>query len=56
MLSFGRWGGFYVHRGYSWRLCLGWVAITAFPADFDRRVWGWLRRDETDARRQVARA
>lgn len=34
-LSIGRWGGFYLHRGYTVRLCLGWVAFTWYPFDLD---------------------
>jgi hypothetical protein len=33
--SFGPWGGFYLHTGYTFRICLGWVAITFLPVDFD---------------------
>jgi len=35
-ISFGKWGGFYVHNGYSKRVCLGWVAFTFIPADLDK--------------------
>ena len=36
ILSIGRWGGVYVHyRGYTWRICLGWLAITFVPEDID---------------------
>ena len=35
ILSFGKWGGVYAHGGHSWRLCLGWVAITLLPEDID---------------------
>lgn len=34
-VSFGKYGGFYFRRGYTTRLCLGWVAITYFPCDID---------------------
>ena len=39
-LNFGRYGGFYIHRsewrtGTSWRVCLGWVALTYWPCDMD---------------------
>lgn len=36
-LSFtiGPWGGFYIHNGYTLRLCLGWLALTILPVDFD---------------------
>lgn len=33
--STGRYGGFYTNRGYGWRLCLGWFAITYWAADID---------------------
>ena len=36
VLSFGSYGGFYFHRGYSTRLCLGFVAVTFFPCDIDK--------------------
>lgn len=38
MINVGHWGGFYLFRGYSWRICLGWLAITVFPCDLDE-VW-----------------
>ena len=34
-VSFGRWGGFYFHRDYTIRLCLGWLAFTFYPFDMD---------------------
>jgi hypothetical protein len=34
-LSWGSWGGFYVHSGFCKRLCLGWVAITFCPVEVD---------------------
>jgi len=37
-LSFGAWDGFYLERGeISWRLCLGWIALTLLFEDLD--VW-----------------
>ena len=33
--TIGPWGGFYCYWGFSKRLCLGWVAITFLPVDFD---------------------
>ena len=35
VLSVGRWGGVYLQRGYTWRVCLGWVALTFIPEDMD---------------------
>ena len=35
VLSFGRWGGVYVQRGATWRVCLGWVAFTILFNDWD---------------------
>ncbi len=35
MISIGKWGGIYFARAWSWRLCLGWVAISIFPCDGD---------------------
>jgi len=34
-LSFGRYGGFYIHWSYTKRICLGWMAITFIPEDID---------------------
>ena len=34
-LSWGKWGGFYFERGWMWRLCLGWVALTFLPMEID---------------------
>jgi len=36
VISFGRWGKpGYLGGSYARRLCLGWVSILWFPADFD---------------------
>jgi len=36
IFSFGPWGGFYKHLSkIAWRICLGWMAITIIPEDFD---------------------
>ena len=35
MISVGSWGGFYFYHDFSWRLCLGWIAITFLPIDGD---------------------
>lgn len=35
VVSIGKWGGFYFLRGYTTRLCLGWLALTFIPRDFD---------------------
>jgi len=35
MISIGKWGGFYLHRGWSYRLCIGWIAFSFFPVDGD---------------------
>lgn len=34
-ISCGKWGGFYIHRGYTSRICLGFFAITYIPRDLD---------------------
>jgi hypothetical protein len=31
-LSWGRYGGFYLHR---YRVCIGWIALTWLPLDLD---------------------
>jgi hypothetical protein len=35
VFSFGKNGGFYIHSGYTKRICLWCVAITYFPRDLD---------------------
>jgi len=37
-LAVGKWGGIYIRNGWSWGLCLGWVAITFIPADVEELV------------------
>lgn len=34
-MSWGPWGGFYIHRRYIWRVCLGFVAFTYMPIEVD---------------------
>ena len=49
VFSCGRWGGIYFGRGYGWRICLGWVAVTFFPEDIDdivRDAAEWRCMDE----------
>jgi hypothetical protein len=35
ILSVGNYGGFYWHKGYTKRVCIGWVSITFIPDDID---------------------
>jgi len=35
ILSFGRFGGFSVARGYTFRICFGWVSLIVMPLDVD---------------------
>lgn len=35
VVSIGKWGNVYFYRGFGWRLCLGWIAITILPMDGD---------------------
>lgn len=41
MLTIGKWGGMYVYRGFAWRVCLGWVALTFLPCDIDEILMKW---------------
>lgn len=34
-LSIGKWGGFYFYKGWSKRICFGFIALTFFPLDID---------------------
>lgn len=51
MISIGKkWGGVYAYRGYGWRLCVGWIAVTFYPVDGDEILDAaakWLGRKET---------
>lgn len=40
VISVGKWGGVYYSRGYLPRLCIGWVAFTVLPEDFD----SWIQK------------
>lgn len=33
--SVGRYGGVYFYRGFAWRICIGWFAVTVVPMDDD---------------------
>lgn len=35
IMTFGKYGGFYIYSGWTKRLCLGWLAITYVPKDWD---------------------
>jgi hypothetical protein len=35
IISFGKYGGFYYLNRYMIRICIGWVALTYMPEDFD---------------------
>ena len=54
MLSVGRWGGFYWHRAFGIRLCLGWVALTWLPVDIDDWLAGATEELERLRRIEVA--
>lgn len=41
-LSWGRYGGFYVHRGEMWRVCLGRVALTYVPNEIDELIRAYV--------------
>ena len=43
IVSVGKWGGFYLMLGYSWRICLGFIAFTIIPDDIDN-VFDSLRK------------
>lgn len=38
VISIGKYGGFYYHNEYTKRICLGWIAITYIPQDFDDMI------------------
>lgn len=44
MINWGKWGGFYLFRGYTKRVCLGFVAITYIPDDIDELLGGEIRK------------
>ena len=49
IFSFGAWGGFWgAASENSWRLCLGWMAITLLFKDFDYWLLEKLEIDSPD--------
>lgn len=54
VISFGRWGGFYFMRGFQTRVCLGWVALTYIPMDYDEVIIRALRQEKWDAILELA--
>lgn len=34
-IGWGKYGGFYFIRGFSTRICLGWISFTYFPDEID---------------------
>jgi hypothetical protein len=44
-LCFGSYGGFYIRR---WRICLGWVALTAYPC---KSLFEFRKPEETNGRK-----
>ena len=45
-LAIGRWGGFYIHCDYTFRVCLGWVSLTLIPRDLDELLIDLVERIE----------
>lgn len=45
-LSWGAYGGFYVHLGFASRICLGWVALTYFPIEIEDLMRAYVERGE----------
>lgn len=37
-VTWGNWGGIYFYRGYTKKLCLGFLAVTYYPRDLDRII------------------
>ena len=48
-LSVGPWGGFYLHRGFFHRLCLGYVALTVVPVELDDLMEAYVNEERHDA-------
>lgn len=40
VINIGKYGGFYIHWGYTKRICLGWIALTVYPFDIDKKLKG----------------
>lgn len=41
-----KWGGFYLHKGHTFRLCLGYLAITFVPLPFDEILDSYITTQE----------
>lgn len=48
VLSWGPYGGLYVHARPPRRICLGWVALTYSPIEFDSLMEGYVAQAEAE--------
>jgi hypothetical protein len=48
IISVGKYGGFYLERGRCPRICLGWIAFTIWPEDFDFALEEIVKKWEKD--------
>lgn len=53
-ITVGQYGGFYWRRGFTTRLCLGWVAFTWYPFDLDVLL-SWLMKRVKDEPKEPTR-
>jgi len=42
-VSWGGYGGFYIHIGFAKRICLGWVAVSFMPLEIDDLIEAYGR-------------
>ena len=52
-LSWGPYGGFYLARGYGFRLCLGRAALTWLPVELDRLCAGYAAHKRAELEKAV---
>lgn len=52
-ISWGAWGGCYVQRGYTWRVCVGWVALTYVPIELDDLCAGYIDHKRAEQQAQA---
>lgn len=45
-ISIGKYGGFYFHKDYTVRLCLGWISFTYFPEEIDNILNNLLNKEK----------
>lgn len=56
-ITIGRYGGFYIHKGNTFRICLGWIAFTFMKMELedfaDKQFEAGIRKGLLDLKRDL---